>query len=243
MKPFVCSFPLCAFLSALGLSQTLESSACIEKNTVQIELESQYRVEKEGRLREGAWVDPGALIRLGVTDNMELQLGVPVVQEWGVGENETVSSLHRFGASQLGVTLNLWNEGRVIPEGAVMARAVIPMNGGLDFNALGTLVSLNLSRALAAGFNLGFNVGAVTSAEEGSAGFYIANLDYAPNGKIHCFLEYSNALQKACAPLNTLCAGFGLGLTDSIAVDFSIARGLDHAMFYTGGILTWVLGN
>lgn len=242
MNKFIFSLILLVTTFSLTVvSQTVEPSASIDKNTLQIELESIYAIQKEGNDKLKSWSIPSLLLRYGMSNAIELQLNVPIIKENLYEDDHLVHSLHKFDDMQLGFSLNLWKEQKLLPEAALMVRAIIPIHKNLKFDALGKVLSLNLSNTLSNSFSLNYNIGYVEETNNKTSGFYIANLNYQLNSKINVFMETFGDFSSHYKATHNINIGGDYSIHENVCLGFSIANGIKHELFYIGGILTWTI--
>lgn len=221
--------------------QVVEPSTSVEKQTLQIELESQYAIQKENITTIKAWSIPSALFRYGLFDGFELDLNAPLIKEELYENDHLIHSLNKFDDLQFGFSINLWQQKKILPETAFMARAIVPFQSELDFNQLGSVLALNMSNSISNQLSLNYNIGYVHETDDTNAGYYILNLTYDLNSRVHFFIE--NLADFNCELLfsQNINTGAGYNFKDNITLDFSIANGLNHNLFYTGIIFTWAL--
>ena len=240
MRQSVIGILATVLLSGNLTGQTIEPSSAVRKNLVQLEFETLYSVEQSRVQRNTTWNIPNVLIRYGLSDNLEMQLHTPFTKERCFENKELTSTIFSFNEVELGFSVNLWKQKNLIPEMAVMVRA-ISSTASFGFDQIGSMVSLNFSNSISEKFTIGYNIGATTNIDKYTTGFYVLNLDYAPTPQIHFFLENAVNLNFDTMQSNCLGVGFGIALDNNMAVDFSAAKSLLHDMFYTGAILTWAI--
>lgn len=227
------------FLCLSICGQTVESSAGIQKRMLQLEFESMYLIEKEQAELVNSWSIPSVLARYGLNHSIELQFNVPLLREAVYDEELMVSSRTFLDKVQAGVSVNLWKENGMLPEAAIMARALIPVYE-YDTSEVGTLVSLNMSNNLADSWSLSYNIGWISEEGENS-GYYIANLSWDISSKLHSFVEFFGSTAIFDQMTHSINTGIGFNLGDSICLDLSVANGLNHEMMFFGGIFTYQL--
>ena len=237
-KKFILFFAISTTCALSSNAQTAEPSAGVSKNTLQIELESLYAVEKENTNKTTSWSTPNALFRYGLSNKVELQLNTPLVKENIYENNILAESNHQFEGIQVGLSLNLWEQKKLLPEAALMVRAIVPTTGGGN---MGKLFSLNLSNSFAEKWLFNYNIGYVVETDNSSTGFFIGNLSYEMNDTVHFFVETFGDFNKSQFENNTINTGVGFNIGDAYVLDFSVAKGLSQDMYYFGGIFTWVL--
>lgn len=230
------------FLIANSQAQIVEPSAGVDKNILQIEIEGQYAIQKEENITLKAWSIPSVLLRYGLFKGFELQLNAPLVKEELFEDDHLVHSLNKFDHIQFGFSLDLWKQNKVVPAAAIMARVIVPFKASTRsyFDEIGSIISLNLSNALSQKFSLNYNVGHVYQTNGNNAGYYIINLDYVLNSKFHFFIENFADFDNTIFSQN-LNTGLGYSFNNRMTLDYSIATGLNHDLFYTGLIFTWVI--
>jgi hypothetical protein len=115
------SFPLFLLIFNFTVySQTVEPSASVDKNILQIELESLYSIQKEGSEEMKSWSIPSALLRYGLTNTIELQFNAPLIKENLYEDDHLVHSLHKFDDIQVGFAVNLWELQKIFPEASLI---------------------------------------------------------------------------------------------------------------------------
>ena len=222
------------------IGQTVEPSKAVDKNNLQLEFETLYSVENETSSKTTSWSIPNVLIRYGMSNNIELQLHTPFTKERCFVDNELTSNIFKFEEVEIGASINLWKQNKLIPEAAIMTRIVLPTK---TFNSkgVGNVVSLNLSNLISNKICLNYNVGTTTDINKSTTGFYVVNMYYEPNSKVHFFIENSSGFTLKKTESSCLSTGLGVNLNDFFTVDFSVAKSLKNKMFYVGAILTWVI--
>lgn len=228
---------ICFLCTASVSSQTIESSKAIEKRKLQFELESLYLIEKEGADKINSWTIPSILIRYGLNNKTELQLNTPYLKESKYENDDKVSSRTFLDNVQAGVSINLWKEKGIMPEAALMIRALIPVYE-YQPNKLGALFALNLSNTLSNQLSLNYNLGWVADAQ-GNSGYYITNLSWEISSVVHSFIEFFGSSYNNLNMNHNLNTGIGFNLGNSFCIDLSMANGLNHEMIFYGGILTY----
>ena len=222
------------------MCQTVEPSTGIDDEFLQIELESIYSIQKEGTEKNTAWSIPSLLVRYGLTSSIELQVNVPVVKEQLYNDDHLIHELYKFDDMQLGVSVNLWEQKQLVPEAALMYRIIIPANIQFNINNLGHILSLNLSHQIGSKFSFTNNIGFVDELNNKTTGFYISNLSYELNPKVHFFVENFGDFNSSKFISTNINIGGGYNINTYLSIDLSMARGINHDLFYVGGILTWV---
>ena len=221
------------------LAQTVEPSMAVEKRMLQLELESLYLIEKEAPEKINSWSIPSVLMRYGLTTSIELQINVPILREAIYQEDRMVSSRTFLDKVQLGLSANLWKEKGVLPETAIMIRALIPVYNNSN-NNVGRLVALNMSNSLTDAVSLNYNFGWVSDEGEDS-GYYIVNLAWDISSRVHTFIELFGSTYRGFEMTHNINTGIGFNMGNSFCIDLSVANGLNQDMFYFGGVLTYQL--
>ena len=224
-----------------NFSQTVEPSTAVTKNTLQIEIESLYAVQKENNVKLTSWSIPSALFRFGLFDGAEIQVNTPIIKEELWENDHLVHSLNKFDDIQVGFSINLWKEKNILPETSLMIRAILPTDSEFKISKLGKICSINFSNSITEKWSLNYNLGYAIETDNTKAGFYIANLSYNFSDKIHFFAENFGDFNNSKLISYNLNIGGGYNFSDNCAFDVSIANGINHNLFYVGGILTFII--
>tara|TARA_R110001583_G_scaffold173582_2_gene327656 strand:- start:5528 stop:6265 length:738 start_codon:yes stop_codon:yes gene_type:complete len=236
------SLSICSILFVVALNaQTVEPSATIDKNILQIELESLYTIQKEGSEKINSWSIPSTLFRFGLLNGFELQLNTPIIKEKLWENDHLIHSLNKFDDIQIGFSINLWKENKLVPAASIMIRAILPTDKKFNLDKIGEIVSLNFSNKISEKISFNYNIGYAQETDNSKAGFFIANISYEASSKMHFFVENFGDFNNKNLISNNLNFGGGYNLSDNFMIDLSIAKGVNHNLFYTGGIITWVI--
>ncbi|NDP27973.1 MAG: transporter [Flavobacterium sp.] len=213
----------------------------VDKNLLQIEMEVQYTVHKEAVEKYVAWSLPSFLLRYGLSKNIELQLNAPLlIEQWYENDN-LVHNFNKFGNLQIGASINLWEQRNLIPATALMARVIFPLKKNEEFNVDGEIIALNFSNAINEKWILNYNIGFVHCTDNSNAGYYIVNLTYNLTQKTHFFIENSADFNTESIFYQNINIGGGLNFRKNMCLDFSVANGINHDLYYTGIRFTWVI--
>ncbi len=223
-------------------AQTVEPSKSIDKNMFQIELETIYSIDKkENNGLSKSISTPNFLFRYSFLKNLELQISIPIIKEKYYEENELLYATHKFDDIQFGFSVNLWNQKKWIPEAAFMTRVYLHNLSNMNFSYVGQTFSLNLSNILTEKLSLNYNIGYAFEKNTELSNFFITNLTYNLFFKYSIFLEYSGNNTKYHNYLQNIATGLNYRINKNLALDFSIAEGLNHNLFYIGARLTWLI--
>ena len=220
-------------------AQTVEAPSSIAKNILQIELESVYTIQNENNETKKSWSIPSVLFRFGVTTNLELQLNTPIIKEELWEKDHLIHSLNKFDDIQFGVSLNLWKEQHFIPETSIMVRAILPTDSQFKIAKIGSIVSLNLANTISEKFLLTYNLGYVVETDNSKSAFYIVNLNFDATSKYHFFMETFGDFGNNKFSSVNIVTGFGCNFNEQLTFDLSVANGINHNLFYVGGIFTY----
>jgi hypothetical protein len=235
-------FGLCCILcSPILYSQIVEPSSGVDKQVFQIETEAQYAVQKEGMTKQVAWSLPSMLFRYGLLQDVELQLNVPLIIEQLYENDHLAHNINSLPQIQVGGSINLWNQSHVIPEAAFMAKVILPVKKGDQFLEDGAIIALNFSNTIIEKWSLNYNIGYVHGTDSTNTGYYIVNLTYDLNQNGHFFLENFCDFNSKTIFSQNINVGGGINVKKNIGLDFSVANGINHNLFYTSLRLTWVL--
>jgi len=231
---------LALLLCALAVyAQTVEPSSAVQKRMLQLEFESLYLIEKQEAEQVNSWSIPSVLARYGLNNSVEVQVNVPLLREAVYEDQRMVNSRTFLDKVQTGVSVNLWKESGMLPEAAVMARALIPVYA-YDNSEVGLLLALNMSNRLSEDLSLNYNLGLVSEESEES-GYYIFNLSWNISSKVHSFVEFFGSTFNGTEITHNLNTGIGFNLGNSFCLDLSVAQGLNQNMLFYGGIFTYQL--
>ena len=222
-------------------AQTVEPSKSVDKNVLQMEFESIYSIEKENTSESKSLSTPNLLFRYGFLKNVELQLSIPIVKEDYYEHNELVYSTHKFDDTQIGFSLNLWNQKKWLPEAALMTRSYLHYQSNLKFDYVGQTVSLNLSNTLSKNLTFNYNFGYAFEKNTALSCFVITNLTYNLSSKWDAFIEYTGNKTTTNNFLQNGISGVSYQINDSFSFDFGFSKGLNYSQFFTGARLTWVI--
>ncbi|HEY9170094.1 MAG TPA: transporter [Lutibacter sp.] len=241
MNKFICAFFVLFTLQHKTQSQTAEPSATINKNILQIEIESTYSIQKIESEKITTWSIPNTLFRYGLLNGLEIQVNIPIIKEQLWENDHLVQSLNKFDNLQVGFSVNLWKEKNIFPEASIMARVILPTDQKFATDNIGKLISLNFSNSISENLIFNYNIGHMQTTDHSSYYFYIANISYLLNSKIHLFIENFADFHNEKLMSHNLNIGGGYNFTDRLIFDISVNKGLNQAAFYTGGRLTWII--
>lgn len=222
-------------------SQTSEPSKVVEKNILQIELETNYTVQKENSATIKSWSIPNALFRFGLLNGFELQLNIPIIKEQLWENGHLTQSLNKLDNLQVGFSVNLWKEKNLLPEASIMVRAILPTDQKFVQENIGKIVSLNFSNKISENLLLNYNIGHVENTNSSSYHFYIVNMTFLKTSKLHFFIENFGDFHEKKIMFHNLNIGGGYSLGNNLCLNISASKGLTNNTFYFGTILTWLI--
>ena len=222
-------------------SQTVEPSAAIPKNILQIEIESAYSIQKVGSEKTTSWSIPNTLFRYGLFNGFELQMNIPIIKEQLWENDHLTQSLNKLGDLQFGFSVDLWKEKKLLPEASIMVRALLPTDHKFVFENTGSIVSLNFANKISEKLTLNYNIGHVQQSDNASSYFYIANISYLMTSKLHFFIENFGDFHHKKIMSHNLNIGGGYNFTDKLLLDISVTNGINQNLFYAGGRITWII--
>lgn len=233
---------LCCILHyPISYSQIAEPSSVVDKYILQVEMEAQYALQKEGIEKIVTWCLPNSLFRYGLFKDVELQLNSPLIKEQFYVNDNLVNNTNRFTYIQTGASVNLWEQRNVIPEAAFMARIIIPVQKEEQFNKVGEIIAFNFSNSISEKFSLNYNIGFVRSCDNTNQGYYDVNLMCCLNQKNHLFIEIFSDFDAKSVSSHTINLGGGYAINKNVCFDMSMANGLNRNLFYTSLRLTWAI--
>lgn len=222
-------------------SQTAEPSAVINKNILQIEIESTYSIQKVEYEKMTTWSIPNTLFRYGLLNGFELQVNIPIIKEQLWENDHLVQSLNKFDNLQVGFSVDLWKEKKLLPEASIMVRAILPTDHKFTIDNIGKIVSINFSNKISENLMFSYNIGHAEKTDSSSSYFYIANMTYLINSKLHFFVENFGDLHHSRIMSHNINLGGGYNFTNKLILDISVNNGLNQNLFYAGGRLTWII--
>jgi hypothetical protein len=222
-------------------SQTAEPSATINKSILQIEIESTYSIHKVGTEKTTSWTIPNTLFRYGLLNGFELQMNIPIIKEHFWENDHLIASLNRFADLQVGFSVDLWKEKKLLPEAAIMIRVILPADDKFALGAIGKIVSLNFSNKISEKLSFNYNIGHLEQTDSSSSCFYIANMSYLMNSKLHFFIENFGDFHNKKLMSHNLNIGGGYNFTDKLILDITVNKDLNKDLFYAGGRITWII--
>lgn len=239
MSKYILRFVL-SFLTIHHISaQTVEPSSAVSKNLLHIEIESLYDIQIENDIKIKSWSIPRAIFRYGLLNGFEIQLNTPIVKEQMWENDHIIHTLNKFDNIQFGFTIDLLKEKGIFPEVSLLTRFILPTEKNIQLKNTGQLIALNFSNSLSEKFSFNYNIGFIHETDHSNLGYYIANLSYELNSKIHFFIEnYANFTNEQLHSQN-ISTGFGYNFNENVTLDYSIGSGIDHLHFYSGLLLTW----
>jgi hypothetical protein len=129
----------------------------------------------------------------------------------------------------------------MLPEASIMIRAILPTDSEFKISKLGKICSINFSNSLTKKLTLNYNIGYAVETDASKSGFYIANFTYSFSDKMRFFAENFGDFTNRKLISHNINIGAGYNFSNNIAFDLSVANGINHNMFYVGGIVTYVL--
>jgi hypothetical protein len=221
-------------------SQTVEPSAAINKNTLQIEIESTYSIQKETSEKITTWSLPNTLFRYGLFNGFELQLNIPIIKEKVWENDHLVQSLNKLDDLQVGFSADLWKEKKLLPEASIMVRAILPSDKMFKLENAGKMISLNLSNKISKKLSFNYNIGYAEEIDNSSY-FYIVNISYLTTSKLHVFIENFGDMHHEKIMSHNLNIGGGYDISDKLIIDISVNNGINQNLFTVGCRVTWII--
>jgi len=221
-------------------SQTVEPSAAINKNTLQIEIESTYSIQKETSEKITTWSLPNTLFRYGLFNGFELQLNIPIIKEKVWENDHLVQSLNKLDDLQVGFSADLWKEKKLLPEASIMVRAILPSDKMFKLENAGKMISLNLSNKISKKLSFNYNIGYAEEIDNSSY-FYIVNISYLTTSKLHVFIENFGDMHHEKIMSHNLNIGGGYDISDKLIIDISVNKGINQNLFTVGCRVTWII--
>ncbi|MDT8417925.1 MAG: hypothetical protein RQ864_08970, partial [Lutibacter sp.] len=86
-----------------------------------------------------------------------------------------------------------------------------------------------------------YNIGHMEQTDRLSSCFYIANMSFLINSKLHFFIENFGDLHHKKLMSHNLNIGGGYNFTDKLILNISVNNSLNKDLFYAGGRITWII--
>lgn len=221
-------------------SQTVEPATTVGRNELQIEFESQFSRAEEKTGISHSWILPGFLARYGLSEAIELQIGVSGLYATIRSFEAAASGDYIFQKPEAGIAIQLWKEGNFVNEANVMMRIAFPNELPVTADGYEGALSLNLANRFSDELTFTYNFGlTIMEATKFDSVFFIANLDYAPDSHYHFFLEDIIDFQGANNFSNILLMGGGYNFWKTAILDLSLGKNLTDPSFIIGAIFSY----
>ncbi len=217
-----------------------ESSVVVPRGSYQLELGWTFSRDEEAGVRADVHEVPGTLLRVGLSEKVELRLG------WaGLIDAEARFGNFEFaedgtGDGELGAKIHLAEERGGRPEIALLLSTSVPIgDDAFTTDRFDPAVRLALAHTLSDKASLGYNFGLAfeSSLDDGgerdtlSYAFYTVALGLALNDRWGAFVElYGDVPASASGgPANSFDGGFTYLLRDNVQLDLAAGAGLSSA--------------
>ncbi len=217
-----------------------ESSVAVPPGYAQLEFGWVLTEDEAGaaRLREAEV--PGALLRIGVRDGLELRVGWSGHLSQELREGPLHSEEEGFGDASLGAKLELRPEDGLLPEVAVLATVSLPVGEpGQSSERPDPELRLSLSHTVSERLALGYNFGVAWESEPDEAGerhtlsaaLYTLALGIGLAERWGAFVELFGEIPASAAagPAHSLDAGITFLVLTNLQLDLSGGVGLSSA--------------
>lgn len=239
---FLYYFRIFSFLySSVLFSQTVEPSSVVERELLQLEMGVDYAVAHDGTENQLSWSLPSMLCRYGAYKNIELQFSVPLVREQLFEETYKIDDVSQIQNIQIGAAVNLCNQHKILPQVAFMTRISMPLKIEAEYTTVGKTIALNCSNVFLKKWSLNYNIGYISALDGTKTGYHVLNISYNLNDKIHFFIENFSEFCAATPCTQNINMGGGFVLCRNMCMDFSVAKGINYDLFYTGALVTWLI--
>lgn len=218
-----------------------ESSAVVPRGYLQLETGFTYT---EAGSRSRTLEYPGTLLRIGLTEGLELRLGTTGF----IAEFEPTDTTD-FGDSEIGAKIYLWEEQGKVPEAALLASISVPTGeSGVSSERFDPAFRFSFSHNLTERVGLGYNLGAAWESVPSPSGRstlsvfeYTLATGFDINDRLGSFIELfgSAPLSANDDPEVSVDGGATYLLRPNLQLDVAVGAGLnDNApdWFLTSGV-------
>ena len=212
-----------------------ESAVVVPQGRVQLETGWTFTREDESGLLTETHELAGTLVRIGLTERVELRVGWAGYIAADVDLGGAMTDANGSGDTALGAKVHLREERGRAPELALLAAVTLP-TGGDEFSSeeFDPSFRISASHELSERLAFGYNAGAAWTSESGttlSNYQYTAVLGIGITDRLGAFAELYGDIPASASggPANSFDGGFTYLLRDNIQADFAGGVGLSSA--------------
>ncbi len=217
-----------------------ESSVVVPRGSYQLELGWTFSRDDDGGARVEVHELPGTLLRVGLSDKVELRLGWVGFIDAEARFGGFTASEDGIGDAELGVKIHLAEERGGRPEMALLLSTSVPSgDDGFTSDRFDPALRLALAHTLSERVSLGYNLGLAFGSELGEDGeldtvsnaFYTVALGFGLNDRWGAFVELYGDIPASASggPANAFDGGFTYLVRDNLQLDVAAGVGLSDA--------------
>jgi len=204
-----------------------ETTATVPAGRFQAEIG--FLHEKQGE-DERAFEVPVALLKFGISSNVELRLGLEVANE---KEQEEISN--GLKPLRLGSKFKIYEEQGFWPAVSILAEAALPKLASSDFKLENVAATARLlfQNTLSESVEIGYNAGLEWDGDSSRPEYlYSISPNYEINEHLTAFAEAYGYFQKNHHAEQWIDGGFSILLSDAVQLDFSAGYELTHTQHF-----------
>jgi hypothetical protein len=215
-----------------------ESPFLVPKNLLQVETGFLYSESSEGGFTEKESVYNSTLLRYGLIDNLELRLGLEVLELKTISGTETETSVSGTSPLYAGFKIGVAEENGLLPQIGFLGEAFLPFSASEEFQpkSTGGDFRFAFSHTLSKKFDFSYNFGISWDGENPSASYvYSAVLGYAFTEKLSGFVEIYGDFPEETQANHLFDAGLTYLISGQLQIDLAGGTGLNTAQdFFIG---------
>ncbi len=217
-----------------------ESSLVVPRGSYQLELGWTVTRDEEAGVRVESHEVPGTLLRVGLSDRIELRIGWTGLVASEIRFGSFKASDDGIGDGELGAKIHLAEERGGRPEIALLLSTSVPIgDDAYTTDRFDPALRLALAHTLSERVSLGYNLGLAFESSLGEDGerdtlsnaFYTVALGLALSDRWGAFVELYGDLPASASggPANSFDGGFTYLLRDNLQLDLAGGAGLSDA--------------
>lgn len=214
-----------------------ESSVVVPRGSYQLELGWTFIRDDEDGARAETHEVPGSLLRVGLSDMIELRIGWTGFVDSEVRFGRIEAGDDGAGDAELGAKIHLASERGSRPETAILLSTSVPVGDkAFTTDRFDPALRLAFSHTLSEGVGLGYNVGLAFESGVGDDGerdtlsnaFYTVALGFGLSDRLGAFVELFGDIPASASggPANSFDGGFTYLVRDHLQLDLAGGIGL-----------------
>ncbi len=244
---FMVLSPVTGLLGAAGAAELVtdrpdqtESSVVVPKGAWQYELGWTYSRDDEDGVRLETHEVPGTLLRVGLSERVELRIGWAGQIESKVSAGDLSADFDGLGDAELGAKIHLAEERGARPETAVLLSTSVPVGeGAFTTDRWDPELRLAFAHTLSDSVDLGYNLGLGFESSLGddgdrdtlSSAFYTLAVGFGLSDRLGAFVELFGDFPASAPgdPAHSFDGGFTYLLRPNLQLDLAGGVGLSDA--------------